>query len=117
MRCNNLLFSLFLPCLLHSNIIINSRLGFLFARYCIEYNTLRKLKLQIMYYVEYKDIKAKKKLCKTSATKTKIDKAIIVKDISISIPNLCWVFWQFLMNILNKLHPSFIVLLLTLNIF
>ena len=79
MRSSNLLFSLFLPCCLHSNIIINRRLNFLFARYCIEYNTLTKLKLKVMYYTEYRDFKAKKKLCKTAATKTNIDKAIIIK--------------------------------------
>lgn len=32
-----------------------------------------------MYYAEYRDFKAKKKLCKTAATKTNIDKAIIIK--------------------------------------
>lgn len=79
MRSSNLLFSLFLPCCLHSNIIINRKLNFLFARYCIEYNTLTKLKLKFMYYTEYRDFKAKKKLCKTAATKTNIDKAIIIK--------------------------------------
>ena len=70
-----------------------------------------------MYYTEYRDIKAKKKLCKTAATKTNIDKAIIVKRHQYKDNKLVLDLLATFIEHFEWIAPITIVLLSTLNIF